>query len=142
MKQMFDRLVKMLCGVKCKGEERWEGGCIGRADGECVRIKNLEMCMVNKIADNLIGKGVIVPPCKAGDMAYHLTSIDTHEELNVAEIFEGKVCSISKDEKTLWIYCRYNNGLNYWYTEKDIGRKLFFVREEAEQALKGAQHEE
>lgn len=32
MKQMFDRLVKMLCEVKCKGVERWEGRCIGRAD--------------------------------------------------------------------------------------------------------------
>lgn len=94
------------------------------------------------LADRFLKNGGIMPPCKVGDVAYHLTSNDTFEELNVAEIFEGKVCSISKDEKNLWIFCRYDNGLNFWYTEKDIGEKLFFVREEAEQALKGEHHAE
>lgn len=75
-------------------------------------------------------------PCKVGDSAYHLTSVDTLEELEVAEIFDGKVCSISKDEKTLWIFCHYDNGLNFWYTEMDIGRKLFLTKEEAEAKLK------
>lgn len=89
------------------------------------------------LTDYLIANGVIAPPCKVGDITYHLTSIETFDELNVAAIFEGKVCSISKDEKTLCIFCRYDNGLSFWYTEKDIGEKLFFVREEAEQALKG-----
>lgn len=84
--------------------------------------------------DHLISNGVIVPPCKSGDKAYHLTSIDTLDELNVAEIFEGKVSSVSIEDK-LWIFCRYDNGLNYWYTERDIGRNLFLTREEAEQAL-------
>lgn len=74
-------------------------------------------------------------PCAVGDKAYHLTGIDTQRELDLTDIFEGKVCSISKEEDALWIYCRYNNGLTYWYKESDIGRKLFFTREEAEKAL-------
>jgi hypothetical protein len=86
------------------------------------------------IADYLFNSGVIVPPCKRGDKAYHLTSIDTFDELNVAEIFEGGVSSVSIEDK-LWIFCRYDNGLNFWYTERDIGEKLFFTREEAEKAL-------
>ncbi len=95
-----------------------------------------------KVAEDLIcifykDKSLCVElPCKVGDKAYHLTSIDTLDELNVAEIFEGKVCSISKDEKSLWLFCRYDNGLNFWYTERDIGRKLFLAKEEAEQKLK------
>ena len=87
-------------------------------------------------AQDLLSNGVIVPPCKVGDKAYHLTSVDTLEELDLAEIFEGKVCSISKDEKTLWIFVRYDNGLNFWYTERDIGRNLFLTKEEALKALK------
>ena len=79
--------------------------------------------------------GVIVPPCKVGDKAYHLTGIDTREELDLTDVFEGKVCSISKQEDALWIYCRYNNGLTYWYTESDIGRKLFLAKWEVEKAL-------
>lgn len=81
-------------------------------------------------------------PCKVGDITYHLISIETYDGLNVAAIHKGKVCSISKDEKTLCIFGRYDNGLRFWCTEKDIGEKLFFVCEEAEQALKGAPHEE
>lgn len=92
-----------------------------------------------KLADHLLAEGVIVPPCKVGDKAYHLTGIDTRKELDLTDIFEGKVCSISKQEDGLWIFCRYNNGLTYWYKESDIGRKLFLTREEAERALKEAQ---
>jgi hypothetical protein len=89
---------------------------------------------VERLADYLLAEGVIVPPCKAGDKAYHLTSIDTLDELNVAEIFEGKVSTVSIEDK-FWIFCRYDNGLNFWYTEKEIGRSLFFTKEEAEKAL-------
>lgn len=87
------------------------------------------------MADNLLANGVIVPPCKVGYTAYHLTTVDTLEELNVAEIFKGAVCSITRDEKNTWIFCRYDNGLNFYYTERDIGVKLFFSREEAEKAF-------
>jgi hypothetical protein len=87
------------------------------------------------VADYFLSEGVIVPPCKVGDKAYHLTGIDTRKELDLTDIFEGKVCSISKQEDGLWIFCRYNNGLTYWYKESDIGRKLFFTREQAEKAI-------
>jgi hypothetical protein len=86
------------------------------------------------VADYLLDNGVIVPPCKVGDKAYHLTSVDTLDELNVAEIFEGKVSSVSIEDK-VWIFCRYDNGLNFWYTESDFGKTVFLTREEAEKAL-------
>lgn len=86
-------------------------------------------------ADYLLAEGVIVPPIKVGDKAYHLTGIETRKELDLTDIFEGKVCSISKQEEAMWIFCRYNNGLTYWYKESDIGRKLFLTREEAEKAI-------
>ena len=87
------------------------------------------------IADGLLADGWMRPPCKVGDTAYHLTSIDTLDELNVAVIFEGKVCSISKEVEALWFFCRYDNGLNFWYTDRDIGKTVFLTREEAEAEL-------
>lgn len=92
------------------------------------------------IADHLLAEGVIVPPCKVGDKAYHITGIDTREDLDLTDIFEGKVTSISKDGKALWIYARYDNGLTYWYEETDIGRRLFLTREEAEKALERSEN--
>lgn len=90
---------------------------------------------VSLIIEKMENQTLIELPCKVGDKAYHLTSIDTLEELELAEIFDGEVCSISKDEKTLWIFAHYDNGLNFWYAERDIGRRLFFTKEEAEKAL-------
>lgn len=90
--------------------------------------------------ENKIEQGTLIElPCKIGDTAYHLTSANTLEELGVAEIFDGEVTSISKDKDSLWIYCHYNNGLNFWYPKREIGRKLFFTREEAESKLKELQ---
>ena len=88
-----------------------------------------------------IEQGTLIElPCKVGDTAYHLTSANTLEELGVAEIFDGEVTSISKDKDGLWISCHYNNGLNFWYSKREIGRKLFFTREEAENRLKELQN--
>lgn len=115
---MRDRLIELL-----KAADKYASGVCTDYD------EAQEVC-----ADFLLAEGIIVPPCKAGDKAYHLTSIDTLDELNVAEIFEGRVFTVSIEDK-LWIFCRYDNGLNYWYTERDIGKQLFFAREEAEQAL-------
>lgn len=131
---MKNRLKALLCNVVCRGDDRREGGCGLRKDDRCDRIEKLDMCMIECITDHLLAEGVIVRPCKAGDKAYHLTGIDTLDELNVAEIFEGKVSSVSIEDK-VWICCRYDNGLNFWYTESDIGKNLFFTREEAEKAL-------
>ena len=99
--------------------------------------KNINLLNFEKmiLADYLLENGVIVPPCKVGDKAYHLTGIETRKELDLTDIFEGKVCSISKQEEAIWIFCRYNNGLTYWYKESDIGRKLFLTQSEAEKAL-------
>lgn len=88
---------------------------------------------IERIADHLLANGVIVPPCKVGAKAYHLTTVDTLSEFG--EIFEGVVKAITKEEMHIWIYCIYDNGLSYHYTESDIGKRLFFSKEEAEAKL-------
>lgn len=130
---MRDRLIELVTtDIECTKDGHGDCSmCEYRyADDKCAKYYS------EIIADFLLANGVIVLPCKVGDKVYHLASIDTLDELNVVEIFEGKVCSISKEEKTLWFFCRYDNGLNFWYTERDIGKKVFFTKEEAEQALR------
>lgn len=90
---------------------------------------------IEGLAEDLLAAGCILPPCKVGDVVYHLTSEEVFDVLNCAEIYEGKVVSMAKDEDGVWLYCRYDNGLNYWYSETDIGKLIFLTREEAERAL-------
>jgi hypothetical protein len=95
-------------------------------------VDHLKEESIEAVADHLLAKGVIVPPRKVGDTVYHLTSEEVFGVLNCVEIYEGKVFSMAKDEDGLWLYCRYDNGLKYWYSETDIGKCLFLTREEAE----------
>lgn len=120
--------------------EGWGEG-LASVNGKTSIDKDITLA-INRLAEleDKIEQGTLIElPCKVGDTAYHLTSANTLEELGVAEIFDGKVTSISKDKDGLWIYCHYNNGLNFWYSKREIGRKLFFTREEAEKRLKELQ---
>jgi hypothetical protein len=89
-----------------------------------------------RIADHLLSNGVIVPPCKVGDRAYYLTTEDTEKELNVTDIFCGYVQSLAFDGYQVWIAVKYINGLYYHHRQQDVGKSLFFTKEEAEKALK------
>lgn len=72
-----------------------------------------------KLADYLLEHGVIVPPCKVGDMVYRVTTLQK-EEL----IFENIIKRVIYDAGD----CAFD--------ERAIGKTVFLTREEAEQALK------
>ena len=92
------------------------------------------------IADYLIENGVIVLPCKVGDIVYF--PMETNGECE-PYIDVGLVFNIAIDERlTMWISVRYESGLKYYHTSGDLGKTVFLVREEAEQALKGEHHAE
>lgn len=86
---------------------------------------------VSDLADYLLANGVIVPPCKVGDIVY--VGIK-----GTSCVFETKVLAIGIDEDGDIVlnpndypddvFCIY--GAN-------IGRTVFLTREEAERALKG-----
>ena len=90
------------------------------------------------VADYLLANGVIVPPCKVGDMVY----------FNKAEIDEtcpAKVIKICNNFYTpsmpLWITIEYESKL-IGRQEVEMGSDVFELlcfptKEEAEQALKG-----
>ncbi len=82
--------------------------------------------------DLLLANGVIVPPCKVGDVVY---------EIDLPE-YGVIVCEITKvlcDSRVVVVNVIYGhgNGSEYYFEFDDFGKTVFLTKEEAEQALKG-----
>ena len=124
---MRDRLVEMLCNVKCEGEECF-GNCPHRIGQKCNKVQRLAMCSVFAIADHLLAEGVIVPPCKVGSIVYTISR---------KRLKKWKVCFIgynSQDEFKMHIATeKFTEMLEVW--DYNIGKTVFLTREEAEKAL-------
>ena len=81
------------------------------------------------LANHLLANGVIVPPCKVGDIVY--------------TIFEGdiealKVTYTKTEESAEFVYRYYdarNKFLNMPFSDRSIGKTVFLTKEEAEKAL-------
>ena len=80
------------------------------------------------IADYLLANGVIVPPCKVGDILY----------MPLGKILEYEVISWRMREEGLQLvtHSRTTGGL-YHIWAACIGKTIFLTREEAEAAFKG-----
>ncbi len=104
---MRDRLIELLKSPHKAEQLRQKGVTIGKYEGDCVEAM---------VADFLLANGVIVPPCKVGDIIYALT-------YNRKDYMPLKVTSLE--------------SLVRWMDEDQFGHSLFTTREEAEQALKG-----
>lgn len=82
------------------------------------------------IADNLLANGVIVPPCKVGDMVYCIYEDNIGEQYFADKFVTG----IFLNDLGLYVRC----GFHY-YAVDDFGKTVFLTREEAEKALKGGE---
>ena len=79
-------------------------------------------CFQHHIADHLLANGVIVPPCKVGDVLYDTYDCENIREIKVTEI------NIRLDKRNKpWIILG-----GYYYAFSDLGDTLFLTREEAE----------
>ena len=113
-------------------------------------------------ADHLLANGVIVPPCKVGDIVYILEdkckhSGEKNEPWNSCNQYWDNVykngmwgCA-GKDKKGNKIYCKQKEMVRYikeseysllLYSDptKVLGENLFLTKEEAEQALKESEN--
>ena len=100
------------------------------------------------LADHLLAKGVIVPPCKVGDKIYwvanHITNRNIKEfcidydEKNDIGVCEFTVYGFMKrEERNLEILIEEIEYYNIFYLcEKDIGKTVFLTKEETEAKLK------
>lgn len=133
---MRDRLIELLKQKSC---------VYVPCDNECGGCENVEMYddSIESIADHLLAEGVIVPPCKVGDivyaphwhwrtyfkgdiMPYQITNITITQ--NKKGIWTKKYRAMEvKNHKTVdW-------QLNFRFDE--IGKSVFLTREEAENTL-------
>ncbi len=91
------------------------------------------------LADYLLANGVIVPPCKVGDVVYALWEVPTETKYVV---YCAEVKKISQCNK----YCRLTTvfelepiafrGRKREYQVDDFGKTVFLTKEEAEEKLK------
>ena len=86
------------------------------------------------LADYLLANGVIVPPCKVGDIVY---VVDYTRLGNM--IFECTIEEISHFTYGTYYYLNWGLHIPRFKAcqEKSFGKTIFFTKEEAEQALKG-----
>ena len=124
---MIERLTERNANGTAKSRKSPKSSYMGTVYEEVAEIQTEILNRLCDLEDKIEQGKILELPCKVEQKAYHLTSADTLEELEVAEIFEGKVCSFSKDEKGLWIFCHYDNGLNFWYTEEMLAGNCFLT---------------
>ena len=126
---MRDRLIGLIKQKSC---------VYAPCDGECGGCKNVEMYddSIESITDFLLANGVIVPPCKVGDVVWLVYT--PKYPANPAD--KGK-WFMTQDGVQRIIYGAKGLSIETWnmgtIPEKEIGKKLFFTKEEAERALKG-----
>lgn len=132
---MRDKLIELLCNVKCEGEECF-GNCPHRIGQKCNKVQRLEMCSVFAIADHLLANGVIVPPCKVGDVLWYIEDYTKEIKSSVVERLTFEETDISS---YTGIWGEYGT---FAVPFEDFRKLVFLTREDAEQALKEAQGNE
>lgn len=82
------------------------------------------------LADYLLSQGVIVPPCKVGDVVYDIGGF--------SKIVQAKVETMTTYEQEMSsVVAKQQKPFYRWSVDwNDLGKTVFFTREEAEQALK------
>jgi hypothetical protein len=145
---MRDRLVELISKARAE--------CASTSCFQC-EYQDKEMpkdCVPRLIADHLLANGVIVPPCKVGDMVYILDVFaDNCKCADCDYYYAGGMGDSPECEKT-------SNGYRYhkcveiierratmqsilcWLSYDGFGKTVFHTREEAEQELKGEHNAE
>ena len=133
-----DRLIELIkqaekCPPEYDGEER-DTSSVFHCEG-CQYAETTD-CVAERIADYLLANGVIVPPCKGGDMVYRVMA-----DKRIKQPYQYKVIGFwySADETCNNLHLvRYVNGVfesSMSVPFSEFNRILFLTKEEAEQAL-------
>lgn len=102
--------------------------CVSRNIAVCVDDWETEVEIdYNKIADYLLENGVVVPPCKVGDIVYQTDGIRIYE-LTILDILLHKNKPYYETDEVD-------------FDDDAIGTSIFLTREDAEAKLKGGAEE-
>ena len=89
------------------------------------------------IAEYLLENGVIVPPCKVGDMVYVISRYYAGDW----EVYKCEIDAITIYENNTFISCIANDvrfgKINFGLNISEIGKTVFLTKEEAKSKLKG-----
>ena len=90
------------------------------------------------LADHLIANGVIVPPCKVGDVVYCIVFMPFGCYWKVEKGFVRKICVTKESADVNIVDCEYTKyaNLNITVRPKDFNKTVFLTKEAAEQKLK------
>lgn len=116
---MKDRLIELICN------------CPSKIMGANMFLEKISA----DLADYLLANGVLVPPCKVGDVVYLLIDWGYEKEIEEKEVGAISIQGTNDFSKELWEDFR--GGLIGTFA--DFGKTVFLTREEAEAALKGAE---
>ena len=119
-----ERLIELLKGAEVKVAE------------ELTRPLELEEWL-GIYADYLLANGVIVPPCKVGDVVYFIYETYDEEGINRC-VLDCKVEQLGIDSKSVWFQLKLPIGvkLSGYFRNNKFGQTVFLTKEEAEQKLK------
>lgn len=109
---MRDRLIEL-----CKS---YVHDCHNPCEKELASCTN---CVYEQLADYLLDNGVIVPPCKVGDILYYIPFGST--------ITKWEIRSIEIIQDDIVFHCG-----RIFFLKHDIGKTVFLTREAAENALR------
>ena len=84
---------------------------------------------VDAIVDHLLAAGVIVPPCKVGDVVYCVQDVFNESNLQVETIVKKRIIDFVASAS----FIAESDGLIF--AEIDFGKTVFLTREAAEKAL-------
>ena len=110
----------------------------------CVELWNhntddfIEPNPIEKLADYLLANGVIVPPCKVGDVVY---AVSLNTETNIVAVHRGYIGSIDIRSTGNYLFICHEGFDDEPYfknicgTFEDFGKFIFLTEEEAEKAL-------
>lgn len=88
----------------------------------------ISLATAERIADNLLDKGVIVPPVKVGQTVYRIRG--NYGGISIHKGFVSQVDFYNDRETRFW-----DDGHPLSFVDDDIGKTVFLTREEAEKAL-------
>ena len=121
---MRDRLIELIK----EGEDITP--CANSPEFDC-KGKKCRDCEREGIAKYLLTNGVIVLPCKVGDITYVFDyEVNNHLEAKFRGIAPSVVEAIVIEDEGLWIENKYAK-----YHISSVGEFIFLTKEEAEKAL-------
>ena len=129
-----ERLVELLSGFKYN--------CLLSCKDGFITVKNdCDVCVMEQLADFLLANGVVVLPCKVGDVVYYINAgyeKQGRKRVLVEFVDKGIVDNMTIGDKGVphVEICNDENEWTIFDSEDDFGKTVFLTREEAEAKLK------